>query len=87
MASASRNWIGTANEQIGTDADLEYGNLIALGEFVLGYENEYGFYTKRPLLDAAEIQRAPCPRRTANPSGAISDAMAHIACSGNWTRT
>lgn len=29
---------------------LEYGNLIALGEFLLGYPNEYGKYTDRPLL-------------------------------------
>ncbi|HET6375393.1 MAG TPA: hypothetical protein VFF88_05035, partial [Methylocella sp.] len=26
----------------GTGADLEYGNLIAPGEFILGYKNEYG---------------------------------------------
>lgn len=30
---------------------LEYGNLISLGEFLLGYSNEYGKYTDRPLLD------------------------------------
>ncbi len=30
-----------------------YTNVIALGEFVLGYPNEYGLYTKRPLLDPA----------------------------------
>jgi deferrochelatase/peroxidase EfeB len=35
----------------GTLADLEYGNLIAPGEFLLGYRNEYGLYTDRPLLD------------------------------------
>jgi deferrochelatase/peroxidase EfeB len=29
---------------------LEYGNLVALGEFLLGYPNEYGKYTDRPLL-------------------------------------
>ena len=33
--------------------DLEYGNLIAAGEFLLGYENEYGLFTQRPLLDPA----------------------------------
>ena len=37
----------------GTSADLEYGNLIAVGEFLLGYRNEYGLYTDRPLLDPA----------------------------------
>jgi Dyp-type peroxidase family len=30
---------------------LEYSNLVALGEFLLGYPNEYGKYTDRPLLD------------------------------------
>lgn len=30
---------------------LAYGNLVSLGEFLLGYENEYGKYTERPLLD------------------------------------
>ena len=30
---------------------LDYTNSVALGEFVLGYLNEYGKYTDRPLLD------------------------------------
>ena len=34
-----------------------YTNLSALGEFLLGYPNEYGRYTDRPLLDAND-QRA-----------------------------
>jgi Dyp-type peroxidase family len=29
---------------------LEYDNLVCLGEFLLGYPNEYGRYTPRPLL-------------------------------------
>jgi Dyp-type peroxidase family len=29
---------------------LAYGNVSCLGEFVLGYPNEYGLYTPRPLL-------------------------------------
>lgn len=29
---------------------LDYGNLACLGEFLLGYPNEYGLYTPRPLL-------------------------------------
>ena len=36
---------------------LAYSNLGCLGEFLLGYPNEYGGYTDRPLLD---------PRRDAN---------------------
>jgi deferrochelatase/peroxidase EfeB len=30
--------------------ELAYGNLSCLGEFLLGYPNEYGLYTTRPLL-------------------------------------
>jgi len=30
--------------------ELEYGNLLSLGEFLLGYPNEYGKYTDRPLV-------------------------------------
>ena len=45
------------------DAEREdYTNLACLGEFVLGYPNEYGAYTDRPLLDpqgpAAALPRA-----------------------------
>src|SRR5262249_6083997 len=29
---------------------IVYGNLVTLGEFLLGYPNEYGKYTDRPLL-------------------------------------
>jgi deferrochelatase/peroxidase EfeB len=29
---------------------LEYGNLTCVGEFLLGYPNEYGLYTPRPLM-------------------------------------
>lgn len=32
------------------DHTYEYTNLSALGEFLLGYPNEYGLYTDRPLL-------------------------------------
>jgi Dyp-type peroxidase family len=31
--------------------NLDYGNLISVGEFLLGYQNEYGLYTDRPLID------------------------------------
>ncbi|HEY7000343.1 MAG TPA: hypothetical protein VH330_01265 [Candidatus Udaeobacter sp.] len=30
---------------------LEYTNIVALGEFLLGYRNEYGKITDRPLMD------------------------------------
>lgn len=31
---------------------LQYSNVVSLGEFLLGYSNEYNEYTDRPLLDA-----------------------------------
>src|SRR5918994_4263221 len=37
---------------------LEYSNLAALGEFLLGYPNEYGKYTTRPLVRRGEDQTA-----------------------------
>ncbi len=33
---------------------LNYGNLVCLGEFLLGYPNEYNRYTERPLLDSGD---------------------------------
>ncbi len=36
-----------------TKSALVYGNRVALGELLLGYPNEYGKYTARPLLDPA----------------------------------
>jgi deferrochelatase/peroxidase EfeB len=44
------DWAG--QRKPGSNADLDYGNLIAKGEFLLGYVNEYGQYTDRPLLPA-----------------------------------
>ena len=34
------------------EGQIDYGNVVALGEFLLGYRNEYGKYTDRPLVDA-----------------------------------
>jgi deferrochelatase/peroxidase EfeB len=36
----------------------EYSNLLAAGEVVLGYPNEYGLYTDRPLLNPADDELA-----------------------------
>jgi deferrochelatase/peroxidase EfeB len=33
---------------------LAYGNVVCLGEALLGYPNEYNLYTERPVLDAGE---------------------------------
>lgn len=45
-----------------TSADLDYGNQIAAGEFVLGYPNEYGLITTRPLLEAGQDPAGTLPR-------------------------
>src|SRR5436309_8603142 len=34
--------------------DVRFGNLVALGEFLLGYPNEHAKYTERPLLTASD---------------------------------
>jgi Dyp-type peroxidase family len=34
--------------------ERDYSNAVCLGEFLLGYRNEYGRYTDRPLLDAQD---------------------------------
>jgi len=41
---------------------LEYNNLTCLGEFLLGYPNEYGLYTPRPLLAPQRDPGALLPR-------------------------
>ncbi len=38
----------------GTKADRKYTNLIALGELLLGYHNEYGYPAESPFLDASQ---------------------------------
>lgn len=40
-----------------------YGNVVSLGEILLGYPNEYGKYTERPLLDADESTSELLPSR------------------------
>jgi len=41
---------------------LSYRNLSCLGEFVLGYPNEYGLYTPRPTLDGSRDPNRLLPR-------------------------
>lgn len=41
---------------------LEYSNVSCLGEFLLGYPNEYGLYTARPLLTPQRDPDALLPR-------------------------
>jgi deferrochelatase/peroxidase EfeB len=41
--------------------ERNYGNQVSLGEFLLGYRNEYGRYTDRPLVDAQDPAGADLP--------------------------
>jgi deferrochelatase/peroxidase EfeB len=52
----------------GTAADRDYTNLLALGELLLGYRNEYGLLTERPLL-ASDDKNAAILQRDGHPSG------------------
>ncbi|TAJ73199.1 MAG: peroxidase [Phenylobacterium sp.] len=40
-----------------TSEDLDYGNLISAGEFLLGYPNEYGLVTRSPATEDADLGR------------------------------
>ena len=46
----------------------EYNNLLAAGEVLLGYPNEYGLFTQRPWFQVTRPTRKFCPRRSINPS-------------------
>ena len=80
---------GISQPQIDWEQQLErpctqlgYTNVVALGEFLLGYPNEYGKITDRPLLepDAATTefaQRGRCAREKR--SGAKRKLSGHAA--------
>ena len=73
-ASASRSSTGTRRSARRQGAAADYTNLIALGEVLLGYPNEYGRYTDaaadRP--GARSAARATCRRPRTCPTGATS---------------
>jgi len=46
---------------------LSYRSSSCLGEFILGYPNEYGLYTPRPLLDASRDPDGSLPRAEDSP--------------------
>jgi deferrochelatase/peroxidase EfeB len=52
------------------EQQLSYRNLSCLGEFILGYPNEYGLYTPRPLLAAHRDPRGSLPRAEESPDSA-----------------
>ena len=60
-----------------TQPQLDYTNIVALGEFLLGYPNEYDKYTDRPLLDSDAASRG-LPRRKMPRTRKISVATAPI---------
>ena len=49
---------------------LSYRSSSCLGEFILGYPNEYGLYTPRPLLDASRDPDRQLPRAEESPNEA-----------------
>jgi deferrochelatase/peroxidase EfeB len=52
----------------GGPVDMDYVNLVATGEFLLGYANEYGLYTERPLLDPRLPGAAMLPQAEDQPA-------------------
>jgi deferrochelatase/peroxidase EfeB len=54
----------------GDAAQLSYHNLSCLGEFILGYPNEYGLYTPRPVLSAERDPNNSLPRAEDSPGSA-----------------
>jgi Dyp-type peroxidase family len=54
------DWSGARTVTVNGN-ELSYGNLVCLGEFLLGYANEYSRYTDRPLLDRSEAGSEELP--------------------------
>jgi deferrochelatase/peroxidase EfeB len=50
LSQPNLDWERTRKVPINCD-QLTYTNVVSLGEFLLGYSNEYGRYTDRPLLN------------------------------------
>lgn len=56
-----------------------YANLLAVGEVVLGYPNEYGLYTSRPLLDP-ELD----PKAQDLPVAVDQPELRDLGCNGSY---
>jgi deferrochelatase/peroxidase EfeB len=56
------DWAQQRNASAGR---IDYSNVVALGEFLLGYRNEYGKYTDRPLIDADRVSKGLLPAEDA----------------------
>jgi Dyp-type peroxidase family len=63
---------------VGDEERHAYINLSCLGEFLLGYPNEYGMYTHRPLLDPLQEHAALLPRAEDAPH------KADLGCNGSY---
>jgi deferrochelatase/peroxidase EfeB len=61
----SQPQIDWARERDPTRPQIDYGNVVALGEFLLGYPNEYNKYTERPLLDPDPVNADLLPAEDA----------------------
>jgi len=48
----SQPQIDWQQQRVAAGVQVDYSNIVALGEFLLGYRNEYAKYTDRPLVDA-----------------------------------
>ncbi|MEZ5831837.1 MAG: hypothetical protein R3D05_11710 [Dongiaceae bacterium] len=62
----------------GSDGDMDFHNLITAGEFLLGYVNEYGLYTERPLLDPS------VPGATSLPAAADHPGLHDLGRNGSY---
>lgn len=51
ISQPAPDWQGA--HQSTASENMAYRNVMALGEILLGYRNEYGLFTERPLLDGA----------------------------------
>jgi deferrochelatase/peroxidase EfeB len=58
ISEPAMDWEGKRNAG---DEQIEFSNLLAAGEFLFGYVNEYGKYTDRPLLNASDHNAAQLP--------------------------
>lgn len=61
------DWSGSRTVSVNGN-QLAYGNRVCLGEFLLGYPNEYSRYTERPLLDANEAGSEDLPQAEDQPA-------------------
>ncbi len=66
VSQPTLDWHSTPDP--GEAAHVGYSNRIALGEMLLGYPNEYGLYTERPLLPPEQDPGALLPSAADQPA-------------------